>query len=221
VSVWLEGLVRGTGYRGDIDQFVAFSDMAEFFAAPLLALPSEPRVAYVGTLDGPKGVDVLIEAWTRVIEDVPQAQLVIAGDGPLRESLVARCTSLGLNRTAEFVGHLSSSRVRALLDRCACLVVPSRSEGLGRVALEAMARARPVVASKVGGLPELVEDGRNGLLITPEDPEQLAAAIVGLLQDADKLVEMGREGRRRALQRDPVAEFESGISRLAAWVGAV
>jgi glycosyltransferase involved in cell wall biosynthesis len=219
VSESLERMVLETGYGGDIDRFIAYSDMAEFLSVPLLAPPAEPRVAYVGALDGPKGADLLLEAWTQVITHVPAARLLIAGDGPLREDLVARCARLGLNGTAEFVGHLSSSEVRALLDGCSCLVVPSRSEGLGRVALEAMARARPVVAAKVGGLPELVEEGRSGRLVGPEDPEQLAAAIVELLQDPDELEKMGREGRRRALERDPLAEFESGIARLAAWVG--
>lgn len=220
VSGWLERLVRETGYRGDLDRFVAYSDMAEFLAAPVLLPPVEPRAAYVGALDRSKGVDVLLEAWSRVTAQIAGARLFIGGDGPMREDLRARCERLGLNGTAEFVGYLSSSEVRTLLDRCSCLVVPSRSEGLGRVALEAMARARPVVASKVGGLPELVDEGRNGRLVAPEDPEQLASAIVQLFQDPDEVLEMGREGRRRALERDPLAEFESGISRLAAWVGA-
>jgi glycosyltransferase involved in cell wall biosynthesis len=71
----------------------------------------------------------------------------------------------------------------------------------------------------VGGLPELIEEGRTGRLVSPEDPEQLASAIVQLFQNPDELVEMGREGRRRALERDPLREYESGISRLAAWIG--
>ena len=91
-------------------------------------------------------------------------------------------------------------------------------ETVGIAARSVRLNSRPVVAAKVGGLPELVEDGQNGRLVRPEDPEQLAAAIVELLRDPHKLMEMGKEGRRRALERDPLAEFESGISRLAAWV---
>jgi glycosyltransferase involved in cell wall biosynthesis len=205
VSEWLGRLVR------------TYFNAAEFLNPPLLPFPSEPRVGFVGALDRPKGVDLLLEAWNLVIGQLPQARLHIAGDGPQRKDLVSR-SRLGLSGTVEFMGRLSSSEARTLIDRCSCLVVPSRSEGLGSIALKAMARARPVVAAKVGGLPELVEDGQNGRLVRPGNPEQLAAAIVGLLRDPHKLMEMGKEGRRRALERDPLAEFESGISRLAAWV---
>lgn len=220
VSGWLERLVRETGYGGDVDQFVAHIDMAEFLSAPVLPPPAEPRAAFVGALERSKGADLLVEAWSRVCAQVPGARLFIAGDGPRRASLVARCADLGINGSVEFLGHLPRSKLRDLLDRCSCLVMPSRSEGLGRVALEAMARARPVIAAKVGGLPELVDDERNGRLVEPEDPDRLASAVVRLFQDPTALVKMGQEGRRRALARDPLEEFESGISRLAAWMSA-
>lgn len=220
VSDRLEQLVRAAGYGGEVDRFVTYFNSARLLDAPILRPPADPRVAYVGSLEGAKGIDVLLDAWSLVIARIPHAHLAIAGDGPMHQDLVRRSGRFRPSGTVRFVGRLSSSEVTALIDQSSCLVVPSRSEGLPRVALEAMARARPVVATEVGGLPELVEEGQNGRLVPPEDPEQLASAIIGLLQDGDELVQMGKEGRRRVLERDPMVEFENGIARLAAWVRA-
>ena len=93
--------------------------------------------------------------------------------------------------------------------------MPSRSEGMGRLALEAHGRGRPVVASAVGGLPEVVEDGETGVLVPPDDPDSLADAIVKLLEDPERARAMGRQGRERMQARSPSDEFERGIERLA------
>jgi glycosyltransferase involved in cell wall biosynthesis len=109
-------------------------------------------------------------------------------------------------------------RLRELIDDAALLVVPSRSEGMGRIVLEASARSRPVVASRVGGISELIEDGRTGLLVAPEDADALAAAIIRLLEDPSTAAELGRRGRELATSLDPAGGFEAGIERLARWI---
>jgi glycosyltransferase involved in cell wall biosynthesis len=219
VSEYVKRLVRESGYEGEVEQFPAFSDFAMFLEEPTIVPPSEPHVVFVGALDGPKGLDVLIEAWTLVARQVPAARLSIAGAGPMLQDIRDRVRAPELGDRIGVLGPLSRPEVRLLLDEASCLVLPSRSEGLGRVILEAMARARPVVATRVGGIPEIVDDGRTGILVPPDDPEQLASALVLILEDADRRQSMGEEGRRDILKRDPIQEYEDGIARLAAWIG--
>jgi len=137
-------------------------------------------------------------------------------EGPATHAAEVRALELG--DRIRLLGPISHPQVRLLLDAASCLVLPSRSEGFGRVILEAMARARPVVAAHVGGIPELVDNGRTGMLVPPDDPQQLASALVLILKDADLRQSMGEEGRREVLKRDPIREYESGMARLAAWV---
>ena len=118
----------------------------------------------------------------------------------------------------DVVGAMPRDRLRELIDESALVVVPSRSEGMGRIVLEASARSRPVVASRVGGIPELVEDGRTGLLVAPEDAGELAAAVIRLLEDPSTAAQMGRRGRELATSIDPAGGFEAGIERLALWI---
>jgi len=123
-----------------------------------------------------------------------------------------------LDDTVTFLDPMPQSELRVLLDQSTCLVLPSRAEGLGRVNVEAMARARPVVASAVGGIPELVDDGHTGRLVPPEDVTALADALVEVLQDREMARAMGQEARRRAVERAPHTEYEEGIARLAGWI---
>jgi glycosyltransferase involved in cell wall biosynthesis len=136
----------------------------------------------------------------------------------MRARLEGQAAELGLDGSVEFCGALPPELVIDRLDGARCMVLPSRSEGVPRVVLEAMARARAVVGARAGGTPELLEDGVTGLLVPPDDPDRLADALVQLLVDRDRADAMGAEGRRRALQRDPVAEYDAGTARLAAWI---
>jgi glycosyltransferase involved in cell wall biosynthesis len=133
-----------------------------------------------------KGIDVLIEA----MKGLPDQKLVIAGDGLARENLEA---SSGPN--VEFLGFVDD--VPALLSHAAVLAVPSREEGLGLSALEAMAAGVPVVASSIGGLKEVVVHGETGLLIPPGDPAALADALKTLLADPERRRAMGEIARAR------------------------
>jgi glycosyltransferase involved in cell wall biosynthesis len=218
VSAFLKDLVGDLDYRGSLDSFPAYSNFDLSTDGDVAPLPNEPRVAFVGRLDRAKGVDVLLEAWSIVSQKLPEARLAVAGEGPLRQSLVSQRRSLELNDSIAFLGSQTTGEVKDLLDRSFLLVLPSRSEGMGRVILEAFSRGRPVVASRVGGIPGVVEDGVTGILVPPEDPDALAEAIAALLQDREKVLRMGAAGRRFVLSRSALQGFESGIERLAGWI---
>jgi glycosyltransferase involved in cell wall biosynthesis len=159
--------------------------------------PAEPRLAVVGRLIPIKGHDVLLAALARVREELPEATLEIAGDGPLDAELRTTVARRGLTDAVSFLGRVAPAA--PVFERAAIVVVPSRGEGFGMVALEAMERGRAVVASDVGGLPEIVEDGVTGTVVSPDEPEALAAALLELLRDPVRTAAMGAAGRDRAL----------------------
>lgn len=144
---------------------------------PFPDLP-RPRVAYVGRLSEQKGVDVLLGAFARCRE---AASLLVVGDGPHRTKLQRRAR--GLRRDVRFTGFLPHADIPAVLRHVDVLVLPSLYEELGSVLVEAMAVGLPVVASRVGGIPDLVRDGVNGLLAEPADPDAFAQAIDRVLAD--------------------------------------
>jgi glycosyltransferase involved in cell wall biosynthesis len=128
---------------------------------------------------------------------VPEVTLDLAGRGPLAPALKAYARELGLGDAVRFLGFVSP--IEAAIEDAAVVVVPSLGEGFGMVALEAMERARPVIASAVGGLPEIVADGETGIVVSPADAEALADAIVSLAADLPRAAAMGSAGRSRAL----------------------
>jgi glycosyltransferase involved in cell wall biosynthesis len=158
---------------------------------------SEPRLVCVGRLIPIKGHLVLLRALAQARARVPAVSLDIAGRGPLAPALKAYVRELGLEDAVRFLGFVSP--VESAVEGAAIVVVPSLGEGFGMVALEAMERSRPVIASSVGGLPEIVADGETGLVVRPADADALAEAIVALASDLARAAEMGRAGRARAL----------------------
>ena len=143
--------------------------------------PDSPIVGVVARLEPEKGHPTLLEAWPAVIAAVPKAHLLIVGEGSQREALEARVRALGIEQSVTFTGRRDDvPAVTAALD---VAVLPSYREAQGLSILEAMALSRPVVASAVGGIPEMIEHGRTGLLVPPREPAALAAAIVRLLTD--------------------------------------
>ena len=164
------------------------------------ARPVEPpRLLAAGRLVALKGFVDLIEAMPMVRASYPAAQLIITGDGPERATLEARCRQLGLDDCTQFTGELPRAGVLAQMNAATLVVVPSRTEGLGLVALEAALMERPVVARAVGGLTEAVVDGETGVLY--DNSAALAAAITGLLDAPERATQMGRAGRAR-VRRD-------------------
>ncbi|MEZ5098543.1 MAG: glycosyltransferase family 4 protein [Thermoleophilia bacterium] len=164
--------------------------------------PRAPRLLAYGRLVDEKGFDVALRAFATVLARHSDARLALGGDGPARPALARLADELGIAHAVDVLGLLSADGVSAALDAAALVVVPSRwDEPFGLVALEAALRARPVVATRVGGLVEAVEDGVSGLLVEREDADALAAAILRLLEDAPLADRLGADGRARAETR--------------------
>lgn len=125
-------------------------------------------------------------------------RLVLAGDGPEAPELRHLADTLGVAPQVDFLGALDRAQLAEVIDRATVVAIPSRREGFPLVALEAAQRARPVVATTVGGLPEIVVDGRTGLLVVPDDVDALARALGDLLGDRDRAAEMGGAAREVA-----------------------
>ncbi|GHG11560.1 glycosyltransferase family 4 protein [Paracoccus aerius] len=151
---------------------------------------------FVGRLAAAKGVPVLIEAMPQILAAHPDAHLTLIGDGPDRERLQDQVQRLGLSGAVRFAGYQSQDEVALALARSAAFVLPSFAEGVPVVLMEAMAARRPVVATRVAGIPELVEDGISGRVVAPGDGAALAAAVCDILSAPDKAVRMGEAGRR-------------------------
>ncbi|HJX28424.1 MAG TPA: glycosyltransferase, partial [Thermoanaerobaculia bacterium] len=163
------------------------------------ALDEEPGYfLFVGRLRIRKGVEVLLEALHEIRERGSKpVRLLIAGDGEHRASLERRTAELDLGQGVRFLGRCDAARVRGLLRGARALVVPSIYEGMPLVVLEAMEAGVPVIASAVSGIPEVVEDGRTGWLVPPENPDRLAGALREALNDPEEAARRGAEGRRR------------------------
>jgi glycosyltransferase involved in cell wall biosynthesis len=152
-------------------------------------------VMYAGRLSDEKGVDVLLEALARA----PELRADVVGDGPARASLERLATSLGVDDRVRFRGRLAAVEVHDAMRGSAVVVVPSRwYENMPITVLEAFAAGLPVVASALGGIPELIEDGRDGVLVPPEDPMALAEALRTLASDPERAFGMGTAARAKA-----------------------
>jgi len=154
--------------------------------------PGSQIVGVVARLEPEKGHPTLLEAWPAVLRAVPDAYLLIVGEGSRRDALEAQARELRIAHRVVFTGRRDDvPAVTAALD---VAVLPSYREAQGMVILEAMALSRPVVASNVGGIPEMIEDGVTGLLVPPHDADALAAAIVRLLRNHQLADTLGRAG---------------------------
>ena len=142
-----------------------------------------------------KGIHHLIRAFKEAALRHPTARLVIAGQGREEEKLKALARELNLQQQVIFAGHLEQSVLAAYIKASRALILPSLTEGLGRVAIEAQFLGKPVIASRVGGIPEIIADGETGLLVEPGDERSLAEAMARLLDDAALAERMGAAGR--------------------------
>ena len=173
-----------------------------------------------------KGVDILIRAFAALCADYPSLTLQLASDGPQREDYERLAASLGVADRIRFLGFLQRPAVSAKLRACTLFVLPSRtnSESFGIAAAEAMAVDRATIASRIGGLPELIEDGVSGLLVPPGDVEALSAAMRRVLDDPTVRERFGRAGgeriRRQFLWARTGALYEQLFTDLASNVTA-
>jgi glycosyltransferase involved in cell wall biosynthesis len=159
------------------------------------AVPWAPLLLCIGSLTREKGLAVLLKGLPELRVHFPNLGLGLVGDGPLKEDLQHLISELDLDACVHFAGIVED--VRPWLAACAVLVMPSLSEGMGLAAVEAMAMGRPVVASDVGGLREVVVDGETGLLVESGNSHRLAQQIRSLLQKPDELRRMGDNGCQR------------------------
>ena len=192
ISAYTSGLVRSVGVEPTAE-FAAFMDLEPFLASEAVPLPDPPVVLFVGVLERYKAVDVLAEAWKLAAPEVPGAILHIVGRGTLAEIPTALVADLPAQ--TRWTERLATADVARALDEATVLVLPSRSEGLGRVVVESFCRGRGVVGSCVGGIPDIVEDGRTGKLVPPGDARALADALVEVLSDGALAERLGSAGR--------------------------
>jgi glycosyltransferase involved in cell wall biosynthesis len=184
---------------GSCDRSSVIYDGLSAPAVPV-TLPSfdPPRLLCLGRLSPEKGFDVALEAFAVLLGRFPTARLVVAGGGPERAALERRVGELKIAQSVEFVGWVAPDAVSALISKASLVVIPSWTESLPLVAAEAGQMERPTVATRVGGMPEVVVDGETGLLVEPGDSQALAAAIVSLLEHPERARELAAAARRHA-----------------------
>jgi glycosyltransferase involved in cell wall biosynthesis len=171
-----------------------------------------PVVGMVSKLWEGKGHTTLIHAFEGLKQEIPEAVLVIVGEGYLRDKLSDLVDRLGLKGSVLFTGFLMD--VRRIIATFDVAVLPSFFEGMGRVLLEAMAMGKPVVASSVGGIPDLVHHGKNGLLVTPGSVSELKSALLTLIRNKALAKEMGKEGRKRISEEFSAGRMAQSIEKL-------
>lgn len=205
---WLKDSQVSVIYNGiDVDAFASW-------APADLGIPDGAFVVgYVGRLDAEKGTDLLAAAWPRINAAVPDAHLALAGIGKLEGTLRAE---LGDDPRVHFLGFRRD--VASLIKAADLVVVPSRSEAFGYAAAEAMAAGVPVVAARVGGLPEVLVDGETGLLVAPESPDAIADGVISLARDPERRRAFGQAGQARVRDRFSLTrvldEYEALLQRM-------
>ncbi|MFL5965069.1 MAG: glycosyltransferase family 4 protein [Gaiellaceae bacterium] len=217
ISEFTSDLVRREGVE-PAHVFPAYVDFGTFSERPPEPPPERPRALFVGVLERYKNVDGLAAAWRRVHEREPDVGLVIVGSGRERaivERLVAEVPGVTWHE------RLTHDEVALALDDATLLVLPSRSEGLPRIVIEAFCRGRPVVGARAGGIPDIVEDDVNGVLVPAGDPDALADALVTVLTDGAlqrRLADGARASAERWLQTPE--EYAARIRELVARASA-
>jgi glycosyltransferase involved in cell wall biosynthesis len=199
ISPFTAKLVEEATGRKPVAIYPTYFDLESFIAEPPRPLPEEPAVAWIGALERTKNPRLLADAWRIAAPQVPRARLVVVGRGRLKPVIDELVRELPTRVRA--IPQLEPREVARLLDDSTLLTLSSESEGFGRVILEAFARGRPVVATAVGGIPDLVKSEVKGLVVEPGSPEQLAGAIVRVLTDrdlADRLARGAVQGAQQA-----------------------
>lgn len=211
-------LVDGVRSSAEVEEFMPFADYSFFADESVTARPANGPIVFVGALERYKGVDVLVDAWARVAAARPSARLVVIGAGTWERRMRRAIERAGVGGSIDLTGVLDAAGVRAALDASSALVLPSRAEGYGRVILEAFARGRPVIASSVGGISDIVDHGRTGLLVPPGDADVLAGAVCDLLADPAWGDSMGTTARATIDALRPARRHEDAAADLAAWL---
>jgi glycosyltransferase involved in cell wall biosynthesis len=192
----------------DTERIARLAGLADTAAMKLsLGIGSGPVIGIVARLRGEKGQAVLLNAMPAVLAKYPDAALLVAGDGPDRDLLRRQADALGLSRHVHWLGALPQDETFKLYSVIDIAVVPSLFEGFGLSAAEAMAAGRPVVASAVDGLAEVVQDGVTGMLFPPSDAGALANCLTWLIADPARARQMGQAGLSRAAEMFSMERF--------------
>lgn len=172
------------------------------------------RVLTVGRLVGVKGQSILLDSIGTLLERGIDVHLTVVGDGPLRGVLEAQAARLRLGSHVSFVGAESPARIGRRCAEAQVFCLPSFAEGIPVVLMEALATELAVVATRVGGIPELVEHGETGLIVSPARPDQLADALALLAREPELRARLGRAGRRRVQQEYDARRSAKTLARL-------
>ncbi|QLY27715.1 glycosyltransferase family 4 protein [Nocardia huaxiensis] len=191
------GMVRGTHVN------IANPTAAEFFAlAP--SGPTEQRLLFAGVLTERKNLEGLLHAFSLAVQQVPKARLIVAGPQPnagYARAIRARATELGLDEHVEFVGLVDNDRLREEIALARAVVMFSHEETSPTILAQAMAAGKPVLSSRVGGIPEMITDGENGYLVEPQDAGALAQRMVTVLENPELAAELGARGHAMAREK--------------------
>ena len=166
----------------------------------------KPLILFIGRLIRWKGIHILIQAMRLLIKDYPEASLVIAGDGVCLKKLKELVSKLGIESSVLFTGNIPGNEIISWYSKADIFILPSitdnnLTEGLGVVLLEAMASGVPVIGSNSGGIPDIIEDGVNGLLVPPGDPDALNTAIIRIIEDPDLAEKFRNAGLKTVRER--------------------
>jgi glycosyltransferase involved in cell wall biosynthesis len=201
-----------------IVEFPAWTDFDTFFRSGAhRGNDSANTILFVGMVTPLKGIHYLINAFSLIAEVFRRYQLLIIGkevNVDYAADLRRQISKLGLENRVRLMGHMSQAELAFRMSEAAVLVLPSISEGLGRVVIEAMATGTPVIGSRVGGIPELISDGVNGFLIAPGDEKSLAEKIRILLENRVAARAMGASGRSFAVQLFSTESYVKGYRRI-------
>jgi glycosyltransferase involved in cell wall biosynthesis len=196
-------IVLSPQWKRDVAEFTTNKNVTVIYNAVLIPeldgqrnTDSEPRIAFLGRLGKRKGIFDLLEAFREVKKAIPTCKLDVAGDGEL-ERARAHADELGLGDSVSILGWVDSSEREKILRNAALFVLPSYAEGLPMSLLEAMAAGLPVVTTNVGGIPDLVTNDMEGIVVEPGDVEALGEAIKGILLDSELGDRLGKVARER------------------------
>lgn len=167
------------------EKIIIIPNGADFSEIPENIKRSRNQVFFAGRLSWEKGADYMINAWPKVLRKFPEAKLVQVGDGPMREELLKLIKKLGIGNSVELKPTRPHSEYIKEFKKAEIMVCPSLAEGLGIAFIEAQACGTPVIGTNVGGIPDVIQDGENGLLIEPKNSDAIAAAIIKLLNDKE------------------------------------
>jgi glycosyltransferase involved in cell wall biosynthesis len=163
-------------------------------------IKKEQKILFVGSLVPVKGVRYLIESMKAIKNNYSNVKLVIIGDGTEKHELEKLVIEFGLSDCVSFVGKVSNHKISQYMIESDIFVLPSLSEGFGIVLLEAMASGLPIIASNVGGIPSLIQNGVNGFLVEPGNPEKIAEKILFLFNDRETMIKIS-EGNKKAVEK--------------------